>query len=95
MLRCHVLIEFKIEPFSHANAGQLNTYLNWYREHEMGDGDNPPIGILLCTDRKSSLAKYTLGGMDENLFGSDYQLQLPDPTELEAFLLRELDCAVS
>lgn len=91
----HIVELLKIEPFSHANAGQLNTYLNWYREHEMGGGDNPPVGILLCTDRKSSLAKYALGGMDENLFVSDYQLQLPDPTVLEAFLLRELDGAVS
>jgi len=90
VLKCHVLIELKVEPFNHENAGQLNTYLNWYRQHEMHDGDNPPVGILLCTDKKSPLAQYALGGMDENLFVSDYQLQLPDPEELLAFLEREL-----
>ena len=91
VLKCHVLIELKVEPFSHENAGQLNTYLNWYREHEAYPGDNPPVGILLCTDKKTSLAKYALGGMDENLFVSDYQLQLPGAEELQAFLARELE----
>ncbi|MCP5535193.1 MAG: DUF1016 family protein [Akkermansiaceae bacterium] len=90
LLKCHILIDLKVEPFSHANAGQLNTYLSWFKEHEMQPDDNPPVGLLLCTDRKSPLAKYTLGGMDENLFVSQYQLQLPDPKELEAFLRKEL-----
>jgi predicted nuclease of restriction endonuclease-like (RecB) superfamily len=90
VLKCNVLIELKVEPFNHQNAGQLNTYLNWYREHEMHEGDKPPVGILLCTDKKAPLAKYALGGMDENLFVSDYQLQLPELEELQAFLAREL-----
>lgn len=89
LLKCHVLIDLKLEPFSHANAGQLNTYLNWFREHEMQPDDQPPVGLLLCTDRKSSLAKYALGGMDENLFVSQYQIQLPSPQELETFLIQQ------
>ncbi len=86
ILKCHVLIDLKVEPFSHANAGQLNTYLNWFREHEMEAGDQPPVGLLLCTDRKAALAKYALGGMDENLFVSQYQVQLPSTSEIETFL---------
>ncbi|MDQ8189670.1 PDDEXK nuclease domain-containing protein [Roseibacillus persicicus] len=93
LLKCHVLIELKIEAFSHTNAGQLNTYLNWFKEHEMQANDNPPVGLLLCTDRKSPLAKYALGGMDENLFISQYQLQLPAPSELEDFLRKEIPSA--
>lgn len=79
----------KIEPFNHANAGQLNTYVNYYRKHEMAEGDNPPIGLLLCTDKDHALVEYALGGMDENLFVSTYQVALPKAEELEAFLLRE------
>lgn len=89
LLKCHVLIDLKVEPFSHANAGQLNTYLNWFKEHEMQTDDQPPIGLLLCTDRKSPLAKYALGGMDENLFVSQYQVELPSPEELETFLSQQ------
>jgi len=88
-LHCHVLIELKVEPFNHANAGQLNTYVNYYRKHEMADGDNPPVGLLLCTDKDHALVEYALGGMDENLFVSSYKVALPDLKELEIFLLRE------
>ena len=86
ILKCHVLIDLKVEAFSHANAGQLNTYLNWFKEHEMQPSDQPPVGLLLCTDRKSPLVKYALGGMDENLFVSQYQIQLPSTEEIETFL---------
>jgi len=85
-LHCHVLIELKVESFNHANAGQLNTYVNYYRKHEMAEGDNPPIGLLLCTDKDHALVEYALGGMDENLFVSAYKVALPEPEELEAFL---------
>ncbi len=88
-LHCHVLIELKVESFNHANAGQLNTYVNYYRKHEMAEGDNPPIGLLLCTDKDHALIEYALGEMDENLFVSTYKVALPKPEELEAFLLRE------
>lgn len=88
-LHCHVLIELKVEPFNHANAGQLNTYVNYFRKHEMQDGDNPPVGLLLCTDKDHALVEYALGGMDENLFVSAYKVALPKPEELEAFLVRE------
>ena len=90
-LHCHVLIELKVEPFNHTNAGQLNTYLNYYRKHEMSEVDNPPVGLLLCTDKDHALVEYALGGMDENLFVSAYKVALPKPEELEAFLRTQID----
>jgi len=89
ILKCHVLIDLKVETFQHGHAGQLNTYVNYFRDREMSDGDNPPIGILLCTAKNASLAQYALGGMDENLFVSQYQLALPEATELQRFLENE------
>jgi predicted nuclease of restriction endonuclease-like (RecB) superfamily len=77
ILKCHVLIELKIEEFSQENIGQLNTYVSWYRKNMMTDGDNPPVGILLCTGKKQALVEYALAGMDNNLFVSKYMLELP------------------
>ena len=88
-LHCHVLIELKVGAFNHENAGQLNTYVNYYRKHEMADDDNPPIGLLLCTDKDHALVEYALGGMDENLFVSAYKVALPKPDELKAFLVHQ------
>ena len=88
-LHCHVLIELKVEAFNHVNAGQLNTYVNYFKKHEMAEGDNPPIGLLLCTNKDHALVEYALGGMDENLFVSTYKVALPKLDELEAFLIRE------
>lgn len=85
-LHCHVLIDLKVEPFNHVNIGQLNTYLNYYKKHEMQPDDNPPVGLLLCTDKDHALAEYALGGMDENLFVSAYSVALPDAETLKAFL---------
>lgn len=85
-LHCHVLIDLKVEPFNHVNVGQLNTYLNYYKKHEMQPGDNPPVGLLLCTDKDHTLVEYALGGMDENLFVSAYRVALPDADTLKAFL---------
>lgn len=70
ILKCHVLVELKLEPFSHENLGQLNTYLSWYRKNVMAEGDNPPVGILLCTGKNQSLVEYALAGMDNSLFVS-------------------------
>ena len=85
-LKCHVLIELKVDEFSHENLGQLNTYVNWYRKHMMTDGDNPPIGLLLCTDHDRALVEYAMAGIDNALFVSQYELGLPDPKKLQRFL---------
>ena len=86
ILKCHVLVELKVEGFTHENIGQLNTYVSWYRKNMMASGDNPPIGILLCTQKDHALVEYALAGMDNNLFDSKYQLNLPGKKEMQQFL---------
>lgn len=90
ILKCHVLVELKLAEFSHENIGQLNTYVSWYKKNMMLEGDNPPIGILLCTHKKHSLAEFALAGMDNKLFVSKYQLELPKREEIERFLAEKL-----
>ncbi|HNS19145.1 MAG TPA: PDDEXK nuclease domain-containing protein [Sedimentisphaerales bacterium] len=86
ILKCHVLIELKVDGFKHEYLGQLNTYVTWFREHEMAESDNPPIGILLCTKKNHALVRYALAGMDNRLFVSKYELQLPDVAQIKTFL---------
>lgn len=90
ILKCHVLVELKLEAFSHEAAGQLNTYVTWYARHMMSDGDNPPVGILLCTQKDHALVDYALAGMDNQLFVSRYQLELPSREVLQRFLEQQL-----
>ena len=90
ILHCGVIIELKNEEFSYENFGQLNAYVSHYRENEMHPGDNPPIGILLCTRKGKKMVEYALAGMDNQLFVSTYMLQLPDRKTLEDFLLKQL-----
>ena len=91
ILHCGVIIELKNEEFSYENFGQLNAYVSHYRENEMQPGDNPPIGILLCTRKGKKMVEYALAGMDNQLFVSTYMLQLPDKKTLEEFLLKQLN----
>ena len=94
LLKCHVLVELKLEKFSQENIGQLNTYVSWYRKNMMAEGDNPPIGILLCTDKNHALVEYALAGMDNNLFVSKYLLELPDKETMQQFIetqIREVE----
>ena len=77
ILKCHVLVELKLDAFSHENIGQLNTYVSWYSKNVRAADDNPPIGILLCTEKDHALIEYALAGMDNALFVSKYQLHLP------------------
>lgn len=90
ILKCHVLVELKLESFNHENLGQLNTYVNWYRKNMMEEGDTPPIGILLCTDKKHALVQYALAGMDNQLFVSRYRLELPNKEEMERFIEEQI-----
>ena len=86
ILKCHVLVELKLEQFSHENIGQLNTYVSWYKKNMMTEGDNPPVGILLCTRKDHTLVEYALAGMDNGLFVSKYQLELPKKEEMQRFI---------
>jgi predicted nuclease of restriction endonuclease-like (RecB) superfamily len=86
ILKCHVLVDLKLEKFSHENIGQINTYVSWYKKNMMTEGDNPPVGILLCTKRDQTLVEYALAGMDNGLFVSKYQLELPKKEEMQRFI---------
>ncbi len=89
ILHCNVIVELKDEEFSHENLGQLNAYVSYYKENEMHKGDNPPVGILLCTRKGKKMVEYALAGMDNKLFVSTYMLQIPDKKTLEDFLVRQ------
>ena len=86
ILKCHILIELKVDTFSHEHLGQLNTYVSWYRKHMTTEGDNPPVGLLLCTQKDHALVEYATANMDNRLFVSKYQFELPSKEELERFL---------
>jgi predicted nuclease of restriction endonuclease-like (RecB) superfamily len=90
ILKCHVLIGLKLEAFSHENIGQINIYVSWYAKNMMSEGDNPPVGILLCTQKDHALVEYALAGMDNQLFVSKYQLHLPKREQLQWELERTL-----
>ncbi len=86
ILKCHVLVELKLTRFSQENIGQLNTYVSWFKKNMMTEGDNPPIGILLCTNKNHALAEYAIAGMDNTIFVSRYMLQLPKKDDIERFI---------
>jgi len=86
ILKCHVLVELKVDEFHHEYIGQLNTYVSWYRKHMMSEGDNPPIGLLLCTRKDHALVEYALSAINNRLFVSKYQVELPSNEELQRFL---------
>lgn len=90
ILKCHVLVELKLGEFNHGDIGQLNTYLTWYRKNMTTEDDNPPVGILLCTKKDHALVEYALAGMDNNLFVSKYQLELPKKEEMQRFIEEQL-----
>lgn len=91
ILKCHVLIELKVDAFKHEYVGQLNTYVSWYRKNATAIADNPPVGILLCTRKNHAMVEYALAGMDNNLFVTKYQLELPKKEEIRKFLESQID----
>ena len=84
ILRAYVLIELKTKKLTPEAAGQLNMYLNYYAAEVNDHDDNPPIGIILCTDKDSVAAEYALGGLSNNIFASRYILYMPDKEQLVA-----------
>ena len=91
ILHCNVIIELKDDEFRHADLSQLNAYVSYFRENEMNIGDNPPVGILLCTRKGDKMVEYALAGMDNDLFVSTYMLSVPDKKALQEFLLKEIE----
>jgi predicted nuclease of restriction endonuclease-like (RecB) superfamily len=89
ILKCHVMIDLKADEFNHEDAGQMNFYLNYHKDNEMEDGDNPPVGIILCTGKNISVVKYATGSLDNQISVSKYMVQLPDELTLLRFLDKE------
>ena len=89
ILKCHVLIDLKLGAFDHADAGQMNVYLNYYNENETSEGDNPPVGIILCANKNENLVKYATTGLSQQVFVSKYLINLPSEEELKQILTDE------
>jgi predicted nuclease of restriction endonuclease-like (RecB) superfamily len=86
VLKCHVLIGLKTGGFSHEALEQLNTYLNYFKSHLMTEGDNPPVGLLLCTTQNHVLVQYACAGIENSVFVSKYQVRLPGTEEIREFV---------
>lgn len=91
ILKCHVLVDLKLGEFDHADAGQMNVYLNYYADQEMSEGDNPPVGIILCASQNAQLVRYATAGMAQPLFVSKYLINLPSEDELKQIIQDEQD----
>jgi hypothetical protein len=89
VLKCLVAIDLKLGEFSHADAGQMNLYLNYLKDKEQLPDESDPIGLILCSDKDHTVVEYALGGMSNKIFASKYKLQLPDPKMLQAEIERE------
>ena len=86
ILKCFVLIDLKIGELTHQDLGQMQMYVHYYERELMNEGDNPPIGIILCADKSDAVVRYTLPEDETQIFASKYKLYLPSEEEL----LREL-----
>ena len=91
ILKCHVIVDIKIDRFRHEYASQMNTYLNYYKFEVMQPGDNPPVGLLLCTGKGDTLVKYATAGLDQNLFVQKYMINLPSVEDLTSYIEKETE----
>jgi hypothetical protein len=84
ILKCFVLIDLKTEKITHQDVGQMDMYIRMYDELKISEGDNPTIGIVLCSDTDEDIARYSILHGNEQLFASKYKLYLPTEEELKA-----------
>jgi len=87
-LRCLVIIDLKIGKFTHADAGQMHLYLNYAREHWVHEGENPPVGLILCARKDEAVARYALEGLPNKVMAAEYRTTLPDEKTLAAEIRR-------
>jgi predicted nuclease of restriction endonuclease-like (RecB) superfamily len=85
-LHCLVIIDLKLGKFTHADAGQMHLYLNYAREHWMLDRENPPVGLILCSRKDETVARYSLEGLPNKILAAEYKMALPDEKKLAAEL---------
>jgi len=83
-LRCLVIIDLKLDRFTHADAGQMHLYLNYAREHWTLEGENPPVGLVLCAEKDSAVARYALEGLPNKVLAAEYRTALPKEGALVA-----------
>ncbi len=83
LLKCFVLIDLKTGELDHSDIGQMNFYLNYFKENEKQSDENEPIGLILCAKKDDIFAKYVLGGLSNKIFTSKYKLALPSEKELK------------
>ena len=95
ILKCFVLIDLKIGDLTHQDLGQMQMYVHYYERELMNEGDNPPIGIVLCADKSDAVVKYTLPENETHVFASKYKLFLPTEEELLVELKKEYDALES
>lgn len=89
ILKCFVLIDLKMGTLTHQDLGQMQMYVNYYTRECMNEGDNPPIGIVLCADKSDAVVKYTLPEDNHQIFAAKYLTYLPSEQELKAELRLE------
>ena len=85
-LRCLVLIDLKLGRFTHADAGQMHTYLNYAAEHWTRLDENPPVGLILCAHKDEALARYALDNLPNKVLAAEYRTVLPDEKLIAADL---------
>jgi predicted nuclease of restriction endonuclease-like (RecB) superfamily len=85
-LRCLMLIDLKLGRFTHADAGQMHTYLNYAAEHWTQSGENPPVGLILCAQKNDALVRYALGNLPNKVLAAEYRTVLPDEKLIAADL---------
>ena len=90
ILKCHVLVDLKASKIKYDDIAQMNLYLSYYKKNIMQEDDNPPVGILMCTQAGKELVEYAKEGIDENLFVKKYKLALPKESELTKWLKKEV-----
>jgi predicted nuclease of restriction endonuclease-like (RecB) superfamily len=89
-LRCLVIIDLKLDKLTHADVGQMHLYLNYAREHWMVEGENPPVGLILCAEKDSAVAHYTLENLPNKVMAAEYRTVLPK----EPILVAEIEKAI-
>ena len=89
LLRCHLIIDLKVRHFQHSDAGQINFYLNYWKREITTPEDNPPVGLLLCSDKDQTKVEYATGGLDQQVFVSRYLVALPKLQEIEQLIQRD------
>jgi predicted nuclease of restriction endonuclease-like (RecB) superfamily len=90
ILKCYVIIDIKTQKLTHGDLGQMLLYVNYFDQEVITEGDNPTIGLVLCTEKSDAMVKYTLGDKAKQIFASKYQFHLPTEEELEMELKREI-----